>query len=251
MLRRARHRFIAELRSSRPGHASKLASEGRTTLAGMVEEPKRPAPPRGGKFSSLADGLFTTVDTERWRKIYEEEEGKKAGAWTVTPDVRKAIKHGDPLVVTLRAQIHIESRVTAIVHTRLEKPAALEAVQKHWEYGRMLALALAMGLLPDSLGNFYRRLGELRNTLAHRPNAVPTDQDLDNLINCWPDGRQLTKEFAAQLYFSDTLVARFRTMLRIAVSIIDRIAEQAERSKPRSLELSGLLGAVGAQPRRR
>lgn len=90
-----------------------------------------------------------------------------------------SLQHDDDLGVILRAHLHLEMLLTALLlrHT-YNATAAIDALG----YYKKVEVASTMGLIPSQLAKQLKQVGALRNAFAHTLDRVFTSDDADALV---------------------------------------------------------------------
>lgn len=99
-------------------------------------------------------------------------------------DFNKVLSGDDDLGVVIRAHVHIEHELTEFIKNRLHEPSILDKLKPTFE--DKVLLAVGLGLQPDyqpALSN----IGSLRNTFAHKLNAMLGKQEAKNLRRAMPN----------------------------------------------------------------
>ena len=96
-------------------------------------------------------------------------------------NLRKALTHDEPLVTVVRGHIHIEAALNRFLEHALRYPHRIK--YDRWNWFQRVDLAIGLGLR-EELRTPLKKLGDIRNRFAHRPDAEEvTDEDADGLYD--------------------------------------------------------------------
>lgn len=87
--------------------------------------------------------------------------------------------HSSRLEIVLRGHLWVESVLNGLIESKLAHPDALDI--DRLSFANKVSLAHALGVLPPGDVGWFRKLGKLRNRLAHTLGGEPTDQELEEL----------------------------------------------------------------------
>ena len=91
----------------------------------------------------------------------------------------KDIAGEDAIGVVIRAHLYAESTLNQLIEECLFRPKAMNVVEVAFRI--KVALAAALGIIPEDFQTPLKQLNALRNKLAHRLDAEITNSDLDSL----------------------------------------------------------------------
>lgn len=83
------------------------------------------------------------------------------------------------LEIVLRGHLWVESVMNGLIEAKLRYPDALEI--DRLSFANKVSLAHALGVIPPGDVGWFRKLGKLRNRLAHTLGGEPTDLELVGL----------------------------------------------------------------------
>jgi hypothetical protein len=95
-------------------------------------------------------------------------------------EFQAALNGEDELGVVIRAHIHVEAMLNALVDKLLVSPKHVEKM--NIDYSQKVRLAIALGLLPQYESPLLA-LGTLRNAFAHKPGIALTKSRVDSLYS--------------------------------------------------------------------
>lgn len=95
-------------------------------------------------------------------------------------EFQSGLQGEDELGVVVRAHIHIEAMLIALIDALLVSPKHIEKMSL--DYSQKVRLAIALGLLPQYESPLLA-LGTLRNAFAHRPGTSLSKSRVDSLYS--------------------------------------------------------------------
>ncbi|PEX45965.1 hypothetical protein COJ42_17100 [Bacillus cereus] len=87
----------------------------------------------------------------------------------------------DSLQIILRGHLYVEYELERLLRHNIENPDSI--LTDRFMFMNKINLAIALGLLPKSRKNTYKKLNDLRNKYAHKLRFEVSDKDLDDFIS--------------------------------------------------------------------
>jgi hypothetical protein len=93
-----------------------------------------------------------------------------------------ALNASDHLSAVLRAHLYIEAALTTLIETALPYPGEIESDDRRFGFEQKLDLAISLDLLDPNEKGAYGVLNQIRNKLAHHPEAFVSVGEVEKLI---------------------------------------------------------------------
>ncbi|MEH7554310.1 hypothetical protein V7165_02850 [Priestia megaterium] len=132
------------------------------------------------------------------------------------------------LQVVLRGHLYIERELNYFLEVALENPE--ELIKGRTFYGQKLNIACAIGILSKDDKKSFEKIGELRNSYAHKWGFELEEENLDNLSSSF---RGKLKEFYDnfnELTMYD-LISRLKTIMAVMFSYLKFLCMQYKTIK--------------------
>jgi len=89
--------------------------------------------------------------------------------------------HDEDLIAAVRGHLYIEIQLNRLIERLVPYPEEIENSKLGWQQRVQLALGLG---LKSQYGPPLKKLGNIRNKFAHRPDASIEDKDIAKLYQC-------------------------------------------------------------------
>jgi len=93
----------------------------------------------------------------------------------------QTLSHDDDLIAVVRGHLYVESMLNRLIESLLPYPKEIENSRLGWP--QRVELSLALGL-KKQYGAPLKKLGKIRNTFAHQPDASIQQKDILDLYRC-------------------------------------------------------------------
>lgn len=139
------------------------------------------------------------------------------------------------LQVVLRGHLYIERELTSFLEIALKNPDAL--IKGRVFYGQKLNIAHAIGILSEDDKLSYEKIGEVRNSYAHKWGFDLEHSHVNTLIDSFKGGlKELYDEYKVVEPGSEDLVSTLRTAIGLMWTHLRILTEQyKDQTKVRDL----------------
>lgn len=96
-------------------------------------------------------------------------------------ELRDALMHDEDLIAAVRGHLYIEIQLNHLIERLVPYPEEIENSMLGWQ--QRVELVLGLGL-KSQYGPPLKKLGNIRNKFAHRPDASIEDKDIMELYQC-------------------------------------------------------------------
>lgn len=131
------------------------------------------------------------------------------------------------LQIILRGHLYIERQLTSFLELALKEPR--EVIKERTSYGNKLSLAYAIGILSKDDKDTCKKIGDIRNSYAHKWGFELTEDEFDKLISTFTG--DLKELYIYNIKNNVTLPSRLAIAIGVIFYHLRILTEQYEGNK--------------------